>query len=74
MDKARANYSTKNIRINSKFIWFSLLVEFVDLMGDRGFEVGWQIAGALTCFTWAAGTMAIILLFLLLTGKLRSVA
>jgi hypothetical protein len=45
--------------------------EFVDLMGDRGFEVGWQIAGALTCFTWAAGTAAIILVFLLLLGKLR---
>jgi hypothetical protein len=40
-------------------------------MGDRGFEVGWQIAGALTCFTWAAGTAAIILVFLLLLGKLR---
>jgi hypothetical protein len=45
--------------------------EFVDLMGDRGFEVGWQIAGALTCFTWATGTAAIILVFLLLFGKLR---
>jgi ammonia channel protein AmtB len=50
---------------------FICCAEFVDLMGDRGFEVGWQIAGALTCFTWAAGTAAIILFFLLLLGKLR---
>jgi hypothetical protein len=53
-----------------KLIFFGC-AEFVDLMGDRGFEVGWQIAGALTCFTWAVGTAAIILVFLLLLGKLR---